>query len=79
MSKVTAKAEMELSGCCSNYYNLNLTGIRVQGISLQVDASTFDGKYGTVLDSGTTYAYLPHQAFEAFKEAVSSSRFSTAI
>lgn len=31
----------------------------------------FDGKHGTVLDSGTTYAYLPEAAFVAFKDAVS--------
>ncbi|XP_066334594.1 uncharacterized protein [Miscanthus floridulus] len=28
--------------------------------------------YGTVLDSGTTYAYLPEQAFVAFRDAVTS-------
>lgn len=38
-----------------------------------MDASIFDKKYGTVLDSGTTYAYLPSQAFDAFEEAVSDS------
>jgi len=54
----------------SNYYNLPLKEIQVQGVPLKVDASIFDKKYGTVLDSGTTYAYLPSQAFDAFEEAV---------
>jgi hypothetical protein len=35
-----------------------------------VDSGVFNQKYGTVLDSGTTYAYLPPEAFDAFKEAV---------
>ncbi|KAF3617885.1 hypothetical protein FXO38_05716 [Capsicum annuum] len=29
----------------------------------------FGGKHGTILDSGTTYAYLPEAAFKAFKSA----------
>jgi len=43
----------------------------VQGVSLDLDSSIFDKKFGTVLDSGTTYAYLPGRAFDAFKDAVS--------
>ncbi len=58
-------------GCFSNYYNLPLKELRVQGIPLKVDSGVFNQKYGTVLDSGTTYAYLPPKAFDAFKEAVS--------
>ncbi|CAM6042171.1 unnamed protein product [Sphagnum compactum] len=54
----------------SNYYNLPLKEVRVQGIPLKVDSGVFNQKYGTVLDSGTTYAYLPPEAFDAFKEAV---------
>lgn len=45
----------------------------MQGIRLELDSSIFNGKFGTVLDSGTTYAYLPDRAFEAFRDAV---RFS---
>lgn len=40
------------------------------GKPLQLKPSIFDGKHGTVLDSGTTYAYLPEAAFLAFKDAV---------
>ncbi|CAM6019432.1 unnamed protein product [Sphagnum balticum] len=54
----------------SNYYNLPLKEVRVQGIPLKLDSGVFNQKYGTVLDSGTTYAYLPPKAFDAFKEAV---------
>jgi hypothetical protein len=48
-----------------------LKEIHVAGKALRVDPTIFEGKYGTVLDSGTTYAYLPEPAFVAFKDAVS--------
>ncbi|XP_010558952.1 PREDICTED: aspartic proteinase CDR1 isoform X2 [Tarenaya hassleriana] len=54
----------------SPYYNIDLMGIRVAGKQLPLNPSVFDGEYGTVLDSGTTYAYLPNAAFSALKEAV---------
>lgn len=56
----------------SPYYNIELKEMHVAGKALRVDPRIFDGKHGTVLDSGTTYAYLPEQAFVAFKDAVSS-------
>lgn len=46
--------------------------MHVAGKKLQLNPKVFDGKHGTVLDSGTTYAYLPETAFLAFKRAVSS-------
>ncbi|KAL4360483.1 hypothetical protein GQ457_04G035060 [Hibiscus cannabinus] len=54
----------------SPYYNIDLKEIHVAGKQLRLNPSVFDGKYGTVLDSGTTYAYLPEAAFLAFKEAI---------
>ncbi|KAF7809890.1 aspartic proteinase-like protein 2 [Senna tora] len=54
----------------SPYYNINLKEIHVAGKRLPLKPSVFDGKHGTVLDSGTTYAYLPEAAFLAFKEAI---------
>ena len=30
----------------------------------------YEEGYGTVLDSGTTFTYLPSEAFSAFREAV---------
>jgi len=56
----------------SPYYNIELKDIHVAGKSLRLDPRIFDSKHGTVLDSGTTYAYLPEQAFVAFKDAVTS-------
>ncbi|XP_027192201.1 aspartic proteinase 36-like isoform X2 [Cicer arietinum] len=54
----------------SPYYNIDLKEIHVAGKRLLLNPSVFDGKHGTVLDSGTTYAYLPEEAFLAFKEAI---------
>ncbi|KAG2638115.1 aspartic proteinase CDR1-like [Panicum virgatum] len=56
----------------SPYYNIELREIHVGGKALRVDPRVFDSKHGTVLDSGTTYAYLPEQAFVSFKDAVTS-------
>ncbi|CAN6176058.1 unnamed protein product [Urochloa humidicola] len=56
----------------SPYYNIELKEIHVGGKQLRVDPKVFDSKHGTVLDSGTTYAYLPEHAFVAFKDAVIS-------
>ncbi|CAJ2646113.1 unnamed protein product [Trifolium pratense] len=54
----------------SPYYNINLKELHVAGKKLQLNSDVFDGKHGTVLDSGTTYAYLPEVAFIAFKRAI---------
>ncbi|KAI0523479.1 hypothetical protein KFK09_005874 [Dendrobium nobile] len=56
----------------SPYYNIELKEIHVAGKSLHLNPRIFDGKHGTVLDSGTTYAYLPQEAFIAFKDALTS-------
>jgi len=49
-----------------------LKEVHVAGKRLNLNPKVFDGKHGAVLDSGTTYAYLPESAFLAFKDAVSS-------
>ncbi|KAJ4963435.1 hypothetical protein NE237_023374 [Protea cynaroides] len=54
----------------SPYYNIQLMEIHVGGNKLELNPKVFDGKHGTVLDSGTTYAYLPEAAFVAFKDAI---------
>ncbi|OIW09673.1 hypothetical protein TanjilG_11060 [Lupinus angustifolius] len=54
----------------SPYYNVDLKEIHVAGMRLPLNSKVFDGKHGTVLDSGTTYAYLPEAAFLAFKDAI---------
>lgn len=57
----------------SPYYNIELKKILVAGKPLRLKPKVFDSKHGTVLDSGTTYAYLPEEAFVAFKDAIVGS------
>ncbi|KAL0545583.1 hypothetical protein IC582_015472 [Cucumis melo] len=54
----------------SPYYNIELKEIHVAGKPLKLNPRTFDGKYGAILDSGTTYAYFPEKAYYAFKDAI---------
>ncbi|XP_023754329.1 aspartic proteinase 36 [Lactuca sativa] len=54
----------------SPYYNIKLRGLHVAGKRLDLSPSVFDGRLGTILDSGTTYAFLPEAAFLAFKDAI---------
>ncbi|KAG2424657.1 hypothetical protein HXX76_014381 [Chlamydomonas incerta] len=53
-----------------HYYNVKMEGITVDGQTLAFDVSVFDRGYGTVLDSGTTFTYLPTDAFKAMAKAV---------
>lgn len=55
-----------------NYYTLDMKGIHVNGVELELEVSTFTTGYSTVLDSGTTFSYLPTDAFRAFADSVSS-------
>ncbi|XP_071739054.1 aspartic proteinase-like protein 1 [Rutidosis leptorrhynchoides] len=54
----------------SPYYNVELEELHVAGKRLHLNPDVFNGKHGTVLDSGTTYAYLPEEAFLVFKDAI---------
>ncbi|KAI3922365.1 hypothetical protein MKX01_006054 [Papaver californicum] len=54
----------------SPYYNIELKELHVGGDKLKVNPSVFNEKHGTVLDSGTTYAYLPEPVFVPFKDAI---------
>lgn len=55
-----------------NYYTLDMKAIHVNGFQLELEPSIFSTGYSTVLDSGTTFSYLPSKAFHAFAESVSS-------
>ncbi|PHU04611.1 hypothetical protein BC332_25433 [Capsicum chinense] len=50
------------------YYNIDLKEILAAGKPLK-NTRVFGRKHGIILDSGTTYAYLPEAAFIAFKSA----------
>ncbi|KAI7743367.1 hypothetical protein M8C21_003550 [Ambrosia artemisiifolia] len=55
------------------HYNVNLQSISVNGQTLPIDPSTFeisDNQGGTIIDSGTTLAYLAEAAYTPFVDAV---------
>lgn len=58
---------------CRPHYNLNLQSISVGGQTLPIDPSVFatTGRQGTIVDSGTTLAYLTDEAYDPFISAVS--------
>ncbi|KAG4972228.1 hypothetical protein JHK85_038649 [Glycine max] len=53
------------------HYNLNLQSIAVNGQTLQIDSSVFatSNSRGTIVDSGTTLAYLAEEAYDPFVSA----------
>ncbi|KAL3138709.1 hypothetical protein ABBQ32_006464 [Trebouxia sp. C0010 RCD-2024] len=55
-----------------HYYVARLEGVAVDGSILPVDQGLYDIGHGTVLDSGTTFTYLPSQAYEQLRTHVSS-------
>ena len=55
----------------STYYNVVVEGISVAGKRLRFGSDAFEGGYGAVFDSGTTFAYLPSPVFDAFHKEVS--------
>ena len=56
------------------HYNLNLQSIAVNGQILPIDESVFatSNNQGTIVDSGTTLAYLAEEAYDPFVNAVSA-------
>jgi hypothetical protein len=52
------------------YYNVRLDAISVGGDQLDIASTVFQEGYATVLDSGTTFTYIPTPAFQAFASAV---------
>ncbi|KAK8462160.1 hypothetical protein SEVIR_1G160600v4 [Setaria viridis] len=54
------------------HYNVNLKGIAVGGATLQLPTNTFDSgrNKGTIIDSGTTLAYLPEAVYKTLMSAV---------
>ncbi|KAJ0792985.1 putative nepenthesin [Helianthus annuus] len=62
--------------CCRPHYNINLLSISVNGHTLSIDPSMFatsTSRGGTIIDSGTTLAYLTEEAFDPFVDAITQS------
>ncbi|CAN6439340.1 unnamed protein product [Victoria cruziana] len=56
------------------HYNLYLQSISVNGKTLAIDSSAFAtaANSGTIIDSGTTLAYVAEQAYDVFVAAITS-------
>lgn len=52
------------------YFTIEIESMGVGGHDLKVDKSVYAAGYGAVVDSGTTFGYLPSAAYSAFVEAV---------
>ncbi|XP_057954768.1 aspartic proteinase 36-like isoform X2 [Malania oleifera] len=54
------------------HYNLDLQSIAVNGQTLPIDSSVFatSSNRGTIVDSGTTLAYLAEEAYDPFVNAI---------
>lgn len=61
------------------HYNLNLESIAVNGQTLPIDSSVFStsSTQGTIIDSGTTLAYLTEEAYNPFVNAIVASLSSS--
>lgn len=57
------------------HYNLNLQSISVAGQQLAIDSSVFStsSSQGTIIDSGTTLAYLAEGAYNTFVTAIANA------
>ncbi|KIZ07939.1 hypothetical protein MNEG_0012 [Monoraphidium neglectum] len=55
------------------YYVVRLEQLSIGGASLNLEPAIFAKGYGTVLDSGTTFSYLPTAAFAAFTAALDAA------
>lgn len=51
------------------YWTVQLVGVAFGSVPLDVDANVFNRDRGCVVDSGTTFLYLPAHALPAFKQA----------
>ncbi|KAK7261271.1 hypothetical protein RIF29_27580 [Crotalaria pallida] len=57
------------------HYNINLQSISVNGQTLQIASSVFatSNNRGTIVDSGTTLAYLAEEAYDPFVNAINAA------
>jgi hypothetical protein len=55
-----------LGKICRPHYNVNMTSVQVGHIKLNISKEVFEAgdRKGTIIDSGTTLAYLPEMVYE---------------
>lgn len=57
----------------SPFYNLHIEGIKFGEEALNIDHAAMELSYGTIVDSGTTFTYLPSRVHAAFVGAFSDA------
>lgn len=55
------------------FYNVQISGIAFGEQQLDIDLAPFEKSYGTIIDSGTTFTYLPSDAYQALAQAFVAS------
>ena len=76
----TIEALLVASAGHPHYYAVALDGVSFGVDPLAVPASTFaDGGHSAVLDSGTTFTYLPPAAFDAASKAIAAAADAAAL
>ncbi|KAL2453496.1 Eukaryotic aspartyl protease family protein [Abeliophyllum distichum] len=57
------------------HYNVNLQSISIKGLILPIDPTVFETSdtRGTIIDSGTTLAYLAEEAYDPFVTAITQA------
>ncbi|KAK9790119.1 hypothetical protein WJX73_003557 [Symbiochloris irregularis] len=61
------------------FFTVTLEQMDVNGSALPVAREEWNRGYGAVLDSGTTFGYLPTHAFQAFRDTVSAYALSKGL
>eukprot|EP00191_Tetraselmis_sp_GSL018_P003793 CAMPEP_0177598816 /NCGR_PEP_ID=MMETSP0419_2-20121207/12605_1 /TAXON_ID=582737 /ORGANISM="Tetraselmis sp., Strain GSL018" /LENGTH=521 /DNA_ID=CAMNT_0019091395 /DNA_START=616 /DNA_END=2181 /DNA_ORIENTATION=+ len=62
-----------------HYYNINLHGMSLGDERLNSPASAWVNGYGVVVDSGTTFTYIPSQAYNSFRSILDSRAKSSGM
>jgi Xylanase inhibitor C-terminal len=52
------------------FYNVHISGVSLGKERLDIDLAPFEQSYGTIIDSGTTFTYLPSAAYKQVSAAV---------
>uniref|UniRef100_A0A7S0RJ26 Peptidase A1 domain-containing protein n=1 Tax=Chlamydomonas leiostraca TaxID=1034604 RepID=A0A7S0RJ26_9CHLO len=68
-----------LPGWQTHYYTVKIEQMTVGGSKVNVAASVYAQGYGAVLDSGTTFTYLPTAAFNSFSDLVDKAAKSKGL
>lgn len=58
-------------GVRRSYFQVTVESVAVQGRTIPVESSVYNSGLGAVVDSGTTFTYVPHAAYVQLRDSVS--------